>query len=108
MGAAAGTLCGQLAMAATTAWFAQRYYPIPYETPRLFKAGILALACFGLGMGLRTSSAWANLAIAVTLVAAFPALLLGLGFLQRWELAALRQMSRWPGTGVEAPSDRPA
>jgi len=108
MGAAAGTLCGQLAMAATTAWFAQRYYPIPYETPRLFKAGMLALACFGLGMGLRTSSAWTNLAIAVTLVAAFPAVLLGLGFLQRWELAALRQMTRRPGTGVEAPSDRPA
>jgi len=91
MGAAYGVGCGQLALTVTTAWFAQRYYPIPYEKKRLVKAGVAALALALLGGVVRTESAWSNLGFAALLVAAYPALLLGLRFLQPWESAALRQ-----------------
>jgi len=42
-------LCGQVAFAASTAWLAQQSYRIPYEYGRIAKAGMAALALFGLG-----------------------------------------------------------
>lgn len=91
MGAALGVGCGHLALTVVTAWFGQRYYPIPYERTRLIKTGVAACALAGLGLMLRTNSAWLNLASATLMVVAFPPVLLAAGFLQPWESATLRQ-----------------
>jgi hypothetical protein len=100
MGAAAGVLCGQVALATTTAWFAQRYYPIPYEAARLAKttAATAALAAIGL-LARGPTPAW-NLVGAVALLAAYPVVLLAWRFLQRWEADAIRQFLRARGSGA--------
>ena len=107
MGAAYGVGCGQLALTLTTAWFAQRYYPIPYEKTRLIKAGAAALALAALGTAARTESAWTNLGMAALLSAAYPAVLLTVRFLQPWESAALRHFLMTRVGSAEATSPKP-
>jgi O-antigen/teichoic acid export membrane protein len=113
IGAAVGVLCGQTVLTITTAWFAQRCYRIPYDVPRLLKAAVVTVALFGVGIALRGASAWVNLAVAVALVAAFPPVLLGAGYLQHWELVALWQLVRWrraaggPAAVPSEPAPRP-
>jgi O-antigen/teichoic acid export membrane protein len=105
MGAAYGVGCGQLALTLTTAWFAQRCYPIPYEKARLAKAAAAAVALVALGTVLRTQSAWSNLGLAALLAAAYPFVLLSVRFLQPWESAALRHfvMTRVGSEGATSP-----
>lgn len=111
MGAALGVGCGQTALTVTMAWFAQRYYPIPYEKWRLTKTAVAALALFGVGVVLRTGSAWWDLLVAAGLLVAFPVVLLGMRFLQPWETQALTQVlakavraRRGPGTRLPTES----
>lgn len=94
MGAAAGVVCGQVVLTAATGWFAQRYYPIPYETRRLAKALAVALILAGAGLLLRGAGPLGNLAGATALLAAYPVMLLGVRFLQPWETDAIRKFLR--------------
>jgi O-antigen/teichoic acid export membrane protein len=94
MGAAYGVLCGQVTFAASTAWLAQLSYPIPYETGRLAKAAITALALVGLACALRTGSPSVNLLTAILLVVSYPILLWTWRFLSPSEMASVRQAVR--------------
>ena len=91
VGAACGVLCGQVAFAASTSWLAQQSYPIPYEYRRLAKAGIAALALFGLAVVVRTGSPSIDLLAGVCLVLLYPALLWMWRFLNPSERASVRQ-----------------
>jgi O-antigen/teichoic acid export membrane protein len=91
IGAACGVLCGQVAFAASTAWLAQQSYPIPYEYRRLAKAGMAALALFGLAAAVRTGSPSIDLITSVLLVLSYPALLRAWRFLNASEMASVRQ-----------------
>ena len=73
------------------AWFSQRSYPIPYEVGRLAKVATTAAALFGVGTFLRSPSPWSNIAVATSMVAAYPVVLLAIGFLQPWETREIRQ-----------------
>ena len=91
IGAACGVLCGQVAFAASTAWLAQQSYPIPYEYRRLAKAGVAALALFGLAAAVRIGSPSIDLITSVLLVLSYPALLRAWRFLNASEMASVRQ-----------------
>jgi len=91
IGAAFGVLCGQAAFAASTVWLAQLSYPIPYESGRLAKAAVAALALVGLAFALRTGSPSIDLLTAVILVFSYPALLWTWRFLNPSEMASVRQ-----------------
>jgi len=91
MGAAAGVVCGQVALTLTTAWFAQRYYPIPYEAARLVKIIATTAGLATLGLLVRGPGPGWNLVEAVALLAAYPVVLLALRSLQPWEADAIRQ-----------------
>jgi O-antigen/teichoic acid export membrane protein len=98
MGAAAGVVCGQLALTMTTGWFAQRYYRIPYEARRLATTTAVTIVLAAVGLWLRgPAPAW-NLVGAVALLAAYPVILLGARFLQPWETDAIRQFLHARGT----------
>ena len=88
-GAALGTVCGQVALAAVTAGIAQRTYRIPYETARLSKAAGLAIVLFVAGRALRVNAPWLDAIVSAGIVASYPVLLLFVRFLQDWEIAAL-------------------
>ena len=105
MGAATGVVCGQLALTITTAWFAQRYYPIPYETARLAKTVVVTAALVAIGLTLRGSMPWWNLVEAIGLLAAYPVVLLAVRFLQPWETDTIRQFirARMSGARPETP-----
>ena len=91
VGAAFGVLCGQVTFAASTAWLAQRSYPIPYEVGRLAKAAITALVLVGLAFALRTGSPSINLIAAVLLAMSYPILLWMWRFLSPSEMASVHQ-----------------
>jgi len=105
MGAAAGVVCGQLALTMTTAWFAQRYYPIPYEASRLAKTLATTSGLVAIGLLVRGSMPGWNLVEAVALLAAYPVILLAVRFLQPWEADAIRQFlhARRSGARRQAP-----
>jgi len=91
MGAACGVLCGQITFAASTAWLAQLSYPIPYESRRLAKTAIAALALAGLAFAVRTGSPAIDLLTAVAVALSYPALLWAWRFLSPLEMASVRQ-----------------
>ena len=91
MGAAAGVVFGQTMLFLALAWFSQRSYPIPYEVGRLAKVATTAAVLFGAGTFLRAPSPWSNIAVATAMVAAYPVVLLAIGFLQPWETREIRQ-----------------
>jgi O-antigen/teichoic acid export membrane protein len=91
MGAAYGVLCGQVMFALSTAWLAQRSYPIPYEVERLAKAAVTALVLVGLAFALRTGSPSINLLAAVLLVVSYPVLLWMWRFLSPSETVSVHQ-----------------
>ena len=97
VGAACGVLCGQVAFAASTAWLAQQSYPIPYEYGRIAKAGMAALALFGLACTARIGSPLIDLLTGLVLVLSYPGLLWAWRFLNASETASVRhavQMAR--------------
>ena len=94
IGAAFGVLCGQVAFAASTVWLAQLSYPIPYESGRLGKAAVAALALAGLAFALRTGSPSIDLFVAAMLVLSYPALLWAWRFLNPSEMASVRRAAR--------------
>jgi O-antigen/teichoic acid export membrane protein len=111
MGAAAGVVCGQAALTVATGWFAQRYYRIPYESRRLARTAAVTAVLVATGLWLRGPSPTWNLAEALALLAAYPVLLLGAGFLQPWEKSALRQFlharASRPGRGTPGEPGNP-
>ena len=94
LGAAFGVLCGQVAFAVSAVWLAQLSYPIPYESGRLAKAAVAALALVGLAFALRTGSPAIDLLTAVMFVLSYPALLWTWRFLNPSETASVRQAVR--------------
>ena len=107
MGAASGVVCGQLVLTVTTGWFAQRYYPIPYEARRLVKTLAVTLMLGALGLWLRGPAPARNLVEAMALLTAYPVILLGVRFLQPWEADAIRQFlhGRRAGARRQAPEE---
>ncbi len=94
LGAAWATPAAYAAMAAALYLSGRGLYPVPYEAGRLIHAslalaGVWALA-LGLGVDFSASRPWLRLAI----VAAFPLLLLGTGFLKEDERSALKEFFR--------------
>jgi peptidoglycan biosynthesis protein MviN/MurJ (putative lipid II flippase) len=111
------TVAGYLILAVTIYFYSRRYYPIPYEWPRLlrlFAATALALtAVFGLMqlVGLETSLplpdlAWRTLATLPAL-AVFPVVLAVTGFFTRGErerlLEPVRRLRKGGRRGEEPP-----
>jgi len=94
MGAAYGVLCGQVVFAISTAWLAQRSYPIPYESARLAKAAVAAVLLFGLVMILRSGTPLTDLFAAVAVTLSYPALLWAWRFLTPAEMASVRHAVR--------------
>lgn len=90
VGAATAFLLSYVTLAGVAGYFAQRYYPIPYEGARLARlvlAGIVAVAA---GLAVPALPAWAGVLVrGTTVVAVFGALLLSSGFLRPTERAFL-------------------
>jgi O-antigen/teichoic acid export membrane protein len=93
MGAASGALCGQVAFAAATAWFAQRSYRIPYEVGRLTKASVVAALLGGVALLIPASAPLPGLAVAVLLVVSYPAILWAWNFLTPEEKSDIRRVA---------------
>lgn len=87
IGAACGALCGQVAFAAATAWFAQQSYPIPYEVGRLTKCSLTAGVLGSLALLLPADAPLFGLAGATLLTLAYPAILWVWGFVSPDERA---------------------
>ena len=102
LGAALGVLCGQTAFAATTAWYAQRSYRIPYELGRLAKVAIVSTGLVVLSSFLHVDSPWVDLLLSLALVSLYPLLLWAAGFVGPIEKNAMRKVAldavtRWTG-----------
>jgi O-antigen/teichoic acid export membrane protein len=102
LGAALGVLCGQTAFAATTAWYAQRSYRIPYEIGRLAKVAIVSTGLVVLSSFVHVDSPWVDLLLSLGLVAMYPVLLWAAGFVGPIEKNAVRKaagdaVTRWTG-----------
>jgi O-antigen/teichoic acid export membrane protein len=99
MGAAWATVASYAAMAALGYRLSQGIYPIPFETARLGKLSLSALACFAVSRLMPepalTDALWSGLALAalakLVALAAFPVLLVTGGFLRAEERDRLRQ-----------------
>ncbi len=91
LGSAWARAIAYAAMAAGLLFYSQKYYPIPYEWPRLLRLSLCAGALFVLASlpALQTSFA-ARLA----LIGAWPLLLLGSGFFQNEELEKISGIFR--------------
>lgn len=84
-GAAAATVASYALMFAAMTWWSQRIYPVPYQWRRVATALGAAAGLTALGKLLDVP-----LAVALLLVAAYPAALLALGFTRPAALARLR------------------
>ena len=92
-GAALGVLCGQTAFAATTAWYAQRSYRIPYEVGRLSKVVIVSIGLVGGSTFVHMASPGVDLLLSGVLLACYPLLLWAVGFLAPIEKSAVRKIA---------------
>jgi Na+-driven multidrug efflux pump len=84
MGAAVATVAAYAVMFLAMTWYAQRVFPTPYQWRRVLTAAGVAVALLLVGKLLDV-----NLLLAIALVAAYPLLLLPLGFYLPAERARL-------------------
>ncbi len=92
VGAAVATVAGHTASTATAVYLAQRAYPIPYELSRLAKLAGVSLGVYGAMQLVGGPPTWRSLLVRSALLAIAPAGLFALRFLERHELAELRQV----------------
>ncbi|MDP6579030.1 MAG: oligosaccharide flippase family protein [Vicinamibacterales bacterium] len=91
-GAATAVVAGQIVLVATLGGFAQRYFAIQYEWLRLGKVVLSAGMLYGIMTALPQTSTALTLGSAVGVLAAYPILLLSLGFFRASELREIRQL----------------
>ncbi|HAK56494.1 MAG TPA: hypothetical protein DCP38_13595 [Acidobacteria bacterium] len=91
-GAAGAVVVGQVVLAVTLGYFAQRYFAIAYEWIRLAKAAATAAALYGIMVVASPASTATALGVAVALLAAYPVGLIVLGFFKTSELREIRQL----------------
>ncbi len=87
MGAAVATVAAYTLMFMGMAWHAQRVYPVPYQWRRVLTLGAAAVGLTVLGKALEVS-----LPVAIALAAAYPLVLLPLGFYLPAELGRIRRL----------------
>jgi len=96
LGAACGVLFTAMAIhALLTAIFAGRIIHFSLEKPRVAKALLAFALAYGFAWGLRSGLPQWRLVISLGPVAAFPLLLLALGFLTRGETVRLQELRRY-------------
>jgi O-antigen/teichoic acid export membrane protein len=104
-GAGIALVASQLVTTATTVYFAQHAYRIPYEVGRLSKV-LVASALTVVAMTMSTAaSAWSTVGLRAALVLLFPLGLLVLRFFEPHEWADLRKIVS-TYTGPAVPTDR--
>jgi len=91
LGAAFATVAGQVAATAAMIYFAQRAYHIPYETWRLAKIAVVAVAAYFTMTLVGGPPTWPTLAARVGLIALVPVVLIALRFFEPHELAEMKQ-----------------
>lgn len=87
MGAAVATVAAYTLMFVGMAWWAQRAYPVPYQWRRVVTLGAAAVGLTVLGKALDVP-----LPVAIALTAAYPLVLLPLGFYLPAELGRIRRL----------------
>jgi O-antigen/teichoic acid export membrane protein len=92
IGAAAAVAAGQLSLALSLAFVAQRRYHIPYETGRLAKIALLGIVWYVVSVSALPGTGLASLAGRVAMLALFPVGLLVLRFFGPTELSDLKQL----------------
>jgi O-antigen/teichoic acid export membrane protein len=92
-GAAIAVSVGQLSLAVTMAIFAQRSYPIPYETGRLARIALVALAWYVMIVSLTPEAGLVAVVARLALLAAFPLGLFAFRFFRPAEIADLRRLA---------------
>ena len=102
MGAAWATLLAYPAMFAVTLWVAQRIYPIPYDYGRIAKPLLLAFGLSLLKGVVPDESLVVAIAIKALVLAAFPLLLLGMGFVTPQERRSFARLLDWPALRAAA------
>jgi len=105
-GAALATVAGQTAATGVAVYFAQRAYPIPYETSRLLKLVGVALVTYVAMRLAGHDPSWRGLAVRLALLGIVPAGLVVTRFFERRELVEIRQVARLLASG--RPRDREA
>jgi hypothetical protein len=92
LGAAAAVAAGQLSLALSLAFVAQRRYHIPYETGRLAKIALLGFVWYVVMVSALPGTGLASLAGRLAMLALFPVGLLVLRFFRPTELSDLKQL----------------
>jgi O-antigen/teichoic acid export membrane protein len=87
MGAAIATVAAYSTMAVAMAWWSQRIYPVPYQWRRVATATVGAVALAAVGKWIDV-----GLAVAIVLIALYPAVLLALGFANTEERRRLSRL----------------
>jgi len=91
IGAAIATVGGQTTATLAAIYFAQRAYPIPYETWRLAKLVIVTTAAYIVMELMGGEASWPNLAMRLGVIALVPVALFAVRFFEPHELAEFRQ-----------------
>jgi O-antigen/teichoic acid export membrane protein len=100
-GAAIASAVSQSIFLVLVLFYAQKYYPIPYEYKRILLSLLLAIVIFLVGNQLTPISIWPRIIIKLTLLVVFPLLLWIFSFLKddekQWVNGGIKKVRRFLG-----------